>query len=271
MTRPPSSNPSQQPPLLPLQLGQLTSQLHNLHSSSTHSLDATTYSNSQKQSHHLSVKSLQDLDKFISEETSLDAYTEPTVSLTKEGKGAFKELFLPPPILPLPSVKKKKKKPALQSGSWTSSPSGRDKSPKTGSRTQSPNLPKSRSNTPPSLPQSRLKQLTQSHTSLPPPSLTSSTKSMAEVEEQSLSQDAPVAVSSQSKAAQKLLQKRARFCTPGNANTCSNGLIKLPGTCSYPHKSWDRTTLHTNNVLLTLLCGHLTHPPPPTHPQVPIS
>lgn len=222
-SRPTSGNALQQPthPLLPLQLGRLTGQLHNLHSSSTHSLNAVTYSNDQKQNRDSlgsGVRSLEDLKNFTGEDTSLDRYIKPSVSITKEGKGTFQELFLPPPILPQPSIKKKKA--GLQLDSRNSSSNGRDKSPKTGSRTPSPKLQKSRSNTPPQS-RSDLKDftLTQSHSSLHSPlprSHTTSTKSMDEVEKHSLSQEAPIMVGSQSNAAQKLLQKRAKFCTPGN-------------------------------------------------------
>lgn len=222
-SRPTSGNPSQRPPhpLLPLQLGRLTGQLYNLHSSSTHSLNAVTTSNDQKQNHNSlgsGVRSLEDLKNFTDEDTSLDLYIKPSVSITKEGKGTFQELFLPPPILPQPSIKKKKV--GLQLDSRNSSSNGRDNSPKTGSRTPSPKLQKSRSNTP-SQSRSDLKDLTltQSRSSLhspPPRSHTTSTKSMGEVEEHSLSQETPAMVGSQSKTVQKLLQKRAKFCTAGN-------------------------------------------------------
>lgn len=258
-SRPASGNPSQWPPhpLLPLQLGRLTGQLHNLHSSSTHSLNAVTCSNNQKQNHDSlasGVRSLQDLNKFTDEDTSLDLYIQPSVSITKEGKGIFQELFLPPPILPQPSIKKKKA--ALQLGSQNSSSNGRDKSPKTGSRTPSPNLHKSRSNTPtnPSQSRSDLKDftLTQSHSSLHSPPLrshTTSTKSMGEVEEQSSIQEAPTMVSSQSKAAQKLLQKRAKFCTPGNAMVCYAVLIVL--------LLW---LLHSSRIRILCLLSHTIFP-----------
>lgn len=219
-SRPSSGNLSQRPshPLLPLQLGRLKGQLHNLHSSSTHSLNAVTSSNHQKQNRDVldsGVRSLQDLNTFTDEDSSLDLYIQPTASITKEGMGAFNELFFPPPILPQSTIKKKS---GLQLGSQNSASNGRVKS---SSRTPSPNLQRSRSNTP-SQSRSDMKDFTlsESQSSLHSPqqrSHTTSTKSMAEAEKQSVSEEALVTVTSRSKAAQKLLQKRAKFCPPGNA------------------------------------------------------
>lgn len=220
-SRPDSSNPSlNPPPPQPLQLGRLTNELYKLHSSSTHSLLASTYSRDRKGSYP-SAKSLQDLDKLMDEDTSLNAFTQPSISLTSRGKGMFQELFFPPPIIPLPKIKTKNKKPVSQSDSHCTSPNDR-KTTERGSRTPSPNLQRSQSHTPSSQSQSQTdsKQLladVPSHSSLSPLAQMSHVTTSSRAVEECSSKKA-AAVVSQSKMAQKLLQKRAKFCQPG---TCT--------------------------------------------------
>ena len=225
-SRPDSSNsPHHHRPPQPLQLGRLTSELYKLHSSSTHSLTPATYSRDHKGSGDSmgTAMSLQDLDKFVNEDNSLDAYTQPSISLTNRGKGTFLDLFLPPPLIPLPKIKKK---PSSQLQSRSSSPSGGGKitpPPKKGSRTPSPNLQRSQGSgsvgqsQPQSQPTSALVSPSSSSLSrLAHKSHTTSSKSVTEEGDRCLTAEARLA--GRSKAAQKLLQKRAKFCTPGTCN-----------------------------------------------------
>ena len=219
MSRPDSSNSTQRqhPPPLPLQLGRLTSELYKLHSSSTHSLTAATYSRGHKGSDDSvsNTLSLQDLDKFASEEdTSLDAFMQPSINLMKGGKGAFLGLFLPPPLIPLPNIKKK---PSSHLKSRSSSPKSEDKTtptPKKGSRTPSPNLQRSQAD----IAQGQSQPQSQSRTALASFS-SSSLSPLAHkshtTSSKSVMEEGDTELVSRSKVAQKLLQKRAKFCTPG--------------------------------------------------------
>ena len=203
-------------PPLPLQLGRLTSELYRLHSSSTHSLNTVTSFQDRRGSvDSTTAKSLQNLDKFADEDsTSLDAYTQPSISVTNRGKGSFQELFLPPPIIPLP---KTKKKATLRSSSrnMTANHSGRvTPNCKKGSRTPTPE--QQHSNKPQSNMQSNYED----------PNL-ASTPSLSHVAEKghmtsgsrsSMAMEGSTETSCHSNVVQKLLQKRAKFCTPGIYN-----------------------------------------------------
>ena len=196
------------PPAQPLQLGQLTRELYQLHSSSTHSLSKVSardeVCHSSLEPTTSSTKSLQDLTKFADEDT-LDSYTTPSTSIMNGGTGTFRELFLPPPIIPLPEIKKKRVPQSSSLGL---------KSREKQSRMPSPGG---------LVAESGLSQSLESE----------SREAVAAVESStSLLGDGRVSISSregrggegdlekgkilpQSKAAKKLLQKRAKFCKPG--------------------------------------------------------
>ena len=114
-TTPPDSGSTPPPqPAQPLQLSRLTRHLYPLHSSSTHSLSLLSRDSENDTPRRSSLepttstKSLQDLSNFTDDDSALDSYTTPSISVTNGGEGSFPELFLPPPIIPLPQIKSKK-------------------------------------------------------------------------------------------------------------------------------------------------------------------
>ena len=205
-----ASDPFHHPaPPQPLQLGRLTSELYKLHSSSTHSLSPKHYLEKGRKCSlpalGIKTKSLEDLSKLGD---PLDAFTQPSVSITRRGKGTFRELLLPPPIIPLPKIKKPK------AVSQSQSSSGRQM-PKTPTKTSPP---KRRS-------LSRANSRQQLFSPSPSPSATSppqtvlsssSSRSREGAGEEALGGKSTV--TNPSKATQKLLQNRAKLCTPGETN-----------------------------------------------------
>lgn len=212
---------------LPLQLGRLTNKLHNLHSSSTHSLNTASISRDHQHKHNFNTldsgnttpltKSLQNLDKLTSEDTSLDGFTKPSIITTCRGRGTFRELFLPPPIMPLPKIERKRKKAVTRSPSRTQSPSSGRHTQRRGSRTPSPSVTDDLqlSNTKADSHSGSRHRLMSSSQSVEKP-VVSIVEGGSEMEGQGGCSDVALGAHAHSKAAQQLLQKRAKFCKPGN-------------------------------------------------------
>lgn len=226
-------SPDSKAPPLPMQLGQLTKELYALHSSSTHSLTGAPHLGKGKKgvapaiSNPLSAtRSLQDLHKLEKEEGFLDSLTQPSISVTKRGVGSFKELFLPPPIVLLPSLSTRKQD--LCSSSSSLAAKEKPKSPKSLSNRSKPSSPDqqgTRSKTPKSMSLQRVSPSPSLRSPAPSPLLVSShPKGEGRKEEREEDEAHPhlqrraglVGLSrSQSVVPQKLLQSRAKFCTPG--------------------------------------------------------
>ena len=192
-TPPPPSSPR------PLQLGRLTRDLYQLHSSSTHSLSTVSADSKHELARRSSLepastKSLHDLNNL--DDTDLDSYTTPSISITNRGKGSFCELFLPPPIMPLPQIKTKR--------SSTRSVKSRENA----SRTPSPSVSQT-------LRSGSRSSIVKSSSSLVGESHASDSRHSIREEEEGGGEGGGGGVSPQSKVATKLLQKRAKFCSPG--------------------------------------------------------
>ena len=221
-------------PPLPLQLGQLTRELYALHSSSTHSLTGASHLVKGKKGVAPAIintplsatKSLQDLHKLENEESFLDTLTQPSVSVAKRGVVSFRELFLPPPIIPLPSFPTRKQDLCSSSSSLAAKEKPKSpKSPSDRSKPSSPNQLKTRSKSPKSMSSQRVSPSPSLRSAAPSPLLVSSHPKEEERKEGGKEDEAHphpqrragvVGLSrSQSVAPHKLLQSRAKFCTPG--------------------------------------------------------
>ena len=217
----PPDHTSSKPPQ-PLQLGRLTNQLYQLHSSSTHSLSRVASENHPLETRRASTgpastKSLHDL----TEDTSLDQYTPPSLTITNGGKGSFRGLFLPPPIIPLPKTTTRNKKKTVSRSSSRARQSLREGE----SQSRTPTLHRQQSKSPHTLVSDSHTLKSDSRQSLGgiksssslavgDGSVSESTHSIREGEG-----EGDEGVQYRSKTVQKLLQKRAKFCTPGDSHT----------------------------------------------------
>ena len=200
----------------PLQLSRLTRHLYPLHSSSTHSLSLLSRDSENDTPRRSSLepttstKSLQDLSSFTDKDSALDSYTTPSISVTNGGEGSFPELFLPPPIIPLPQIKSKKL-PRSSSRSL--------KSRENQSQTPPPSEQGAQSGGGVQTLQSQSRESIVG-TVRSPSSLLVGESSVSIREREG--DDEKKGVSPQSKAAKKLIQKRAKFCTPGKISSLSS-------------------------------------------------
>ena len=216
-TTPPDSGSTPPPQSAqPLQLSRLTRHLYPLHSSSTHSLSLLSRDSENDTPRRSSLepttstKSLQDLSSFADDDSALDSYTTPSISVTNGGEGSFPELFLPPPIIPLPQIKSKKL-PRSSSRSL--------KSRENQSQTPPPSEQGAQSGGGVQTLQSQSRESIVG-TVRSPSSLLVGESSVSIREREG--DDEKKGVSPQSKAAKKLIQKRAKFCTPGKISSLSS-------------------------------------------------
>jgi hypothetical protein len=208
-TTPPDAGSTPPPqPAQPLQLSRLTRHLYPLHSSSTHSLSLISRDSENETPRRSSLepttstKSLQDLSNFTDEDSTLDSYTAPSISVTNRGEGSFPGLFLPPPIIPLPQIKSKKLPRSSSRSLKSKTPPPSEQSGGAVRTLKSESLQ--------SESRESMVGTVQSPSSLLVGESSVSIREREEIEGEKKD------VSPQSKAARKLLQKRAKFCTPGS-------------------------------------------------------
>ena len=211
-TTPPDAGSTPPPqPAQPLQLSRLTRHLYPLHSSSTHSLSLLSRDSENDTPRRSSLepttstKSLQDLSNFTDDDSALDSYTTPSISVTNGGEGSFPELFLPPPIIPLPQIKSKKL-PRASSRSL--------KSRENQSQTPPPSEQGAQSGGVVQTLQSESRESIVGTVRSPSSLLVG--ESSVSIREREEIEGQKKGVSPQAK---KLIQKRAKFCTPGKISS----------------------------------------------------